>query len=290
MEVIKIIPQGYCNGVKRAIGICKQMAKLDGKKYQLGRLINNKMVNKSVELLGIEIIDDIDSIDNDSTLLVTADGASEKQLKKLENKNVKIVDATCPIVKIIHELINKYELERKILYIGNKNHPEAKNIFEDHQNMININSYNDIDNLDKNAYYYLTNQTTLSHLDVEDLINYAKNKLPNLLVNNQICDATYKRQEAILKIQGDFIIVVGDHLSSNCNRLYELAKKNNPNALVLLIEGVEDLASYDLKKYPKCYITSGASTPNIITDEVIEYLEAYPNKKPVSKIKDTDYL
>lgn len=291
MKVIRVEPQGFCNGVKRAIKICKEACSVEGKTYQLGLLINNKKVNTNIEKLGLEIIypDDLDRIDN-CNLLITADGASKKIYDKLHKKNINIIDATCPIVSNVHKLIFEHSKERQILYIGNPNHPEAKYIILDHPDMIIIKDKDDIDKLDKNKPYYLTNQTTLSMLEVKDLIDYAVKTLPNLIANNQICNATTKRQEAILAVKARFIIIVGDRLSSNCTRLYELAKKNNPSSLVLFIEDVSGLKDYDLSKYDCCYITSGASTPKIITDEVVYYLENYPNIKPQSNISDLEYL
>lgn len=123
-----------------------------------------------------------------------------------------------------------------------------------------------------NDQIFFTNQTTLSSLDVKHLYKLIKEKYPNAQIENEICDATKCRQEAVLNIKGaDCLIVVGDPRSNNTQRLYELGKKRVPT--VYCVESIEDCLQLDLKNVQVCAITSGASTPTILTNQIINYLE-----------------
>jgi 4-hydroxy-3-methylbut-2-enyl diphosphate reductase len=161
----------------------------------------------------------------------------------------------------------------KCFYIGTKNHPEAEGVLG-LSNKIKL-----IDNLNKlpetkSDKIYITNQTTLSLLDLKDFYLKWKNKYPNSIIDNKICLATYERQNALLNQNVDLCIVVGDYSSSNSKKLVEVSEKYGKTKAIL-IESLKDLDLNILKNKKVVSVTSGASTPEFITDEVIKFLEEY---------------
>lgn len=125
---------------------------------------------------------------------------------------------------------------------------------------------------DTNDRLFFTNQTTLSSLDVQHLYDCIQEKYPHALIENEICNATKCRQEAVLNLEGaDCLIVVGDPRSNNTQRLAELGKRRVP--VVYCVESIDDCLKLNLDDVKVCAITSGASTPTILTNQIITYLE-----------------
>ena len=284
MIIDKLNPQGYCNGVKRAINICLEALENPNTKkpiYLLGSVIHNKYVNEEFIKKGAIILEDknktryelLDQI-NEGTVIISAHGVSPKVIAKAKAKNLNIIDTTCPYVSIIHNNIIKYLNEGyTCLYIGTKKHPECEGILEIDSNIININNITDINNLNiNNDKIYITNQTTLSIFDTSDIYNELKNKYPNAILDNKICDSTTKRQLAVInQDKVDLCIVVGDKASSNTKKLAQIA--NNSNINTILVENINDIKDYDFKNINTISITSGASTPSILVDEIIKYIK-----------------
>ena len=284
MIINKLNPQGYCNGVKRAINICLEALENPNTKkpiYLLGSVIHNKYVNEEFIKKGAIILEDknktryelLDQI-NEGTIIISAHGVSPKVIAKAKDKNLNIIDTTCPNVSLIHNNIIKYLNEGYTwLYIGTKKHPECEGILEINSNIININNITDINNLNiNNDKIYITNQTTLSIFDTSEIYNELKNKYPNAILDNKICDSTTKRQLAVInQDKVDLCIVVGDKASSNTKKLAQIA--NNSNINTILVENINDIKDYDFKNINTISITSGASTPSILVDEIIKYIK-----------------
>lgn len=280
MEIIKITPRGYCKGVVKAIEIAKNTRKqYPNKKITiLGMLVHNKHVVEALEALNIQTIDDkkktrselLDEI-NDGIVIFTAHGVSQQVIDKAKNKGLIIVDATCQFVSIIHDLVKeKINEGYEIGYIGKKNHPESEAVLELSKKVHLVETENDLTfNHDK---LFFTNQTTLSYFDIQVLYQKIKEKYPHAIINNEICNATQSRQEAVINTKDlDALIVVGDPHSHNTSKLASIGKKNTEN--VFCVENAYDLLNIDLKQYHRIGITSGASTPTKITNQVIHYLE-----------------
>lgn len=284
MIVNKIIPQGYCNGVKRALDIANKS--LDDPNtikpiYLLGHIIHNKHVVKGLEDKGAIIIDDksktryelLDSINNGSVIF-SAHGVSPLVYEKAKNKGLNIIDTTCPNVLIVHKRMKEYLGKGyECIYIGTKNHPECEGVLGIDDNIKFISSIQDVDNLNiDNQNIYVTNQTTLSKFDMQDIINKLIKKYPNAIIDDKICNATTVRQEAMANQKlVDLCIVVGDKSSSNTKKLAKVSQEIVGIKTILC----EDLASLDkneLNNVKEVSISSGASTPDYIVNEIIEYL------------------
>ena len=282
MEIKRITPSGYCKGVVNAINIVKKTKeKYPNKKiYVLGMIVHNSYVVDSLNSLGIITLDDpfktkeelLDKI-NEGVVIFTAHGISDKIKEKALQKGLIIVDATCIDVLKNKELINSYlNKDYDILYFGKKKHPEAEAVLAISDKIHLISNKEDIENLNiKNEKLVITNQTTMSYLEMDDLLKKVKEKYPNIIVEKEICNATSSRQKALCEIKdGDVLYVVGDKKSNNTSKLVMLGKNNFKK--VFLINKADEINKEDLKQVNKIYVTAGASTPPFLIDEVITYL------------------
>ena len=281
MLVEKIKPQGYCKGVILALEKCIETINNPNTKkpvYLLGMIIHNRFVCDELSKKDIIILDGndkeklLDQIDS-GTVIISAHGVSNKVKEKALVKGLDIVDTTCPDVKKVHDSVLEYlEKGYEILYIGKENHPEAIGILEESAKIHLIDSLEKLDTLDKNIKYYVTNQTTLAHSYIEVYHTIIKELFPNAIIENNICLATTKREVALYDVKTDLIVVVGDYHSSNTQKLVEIAKNKAQSKAVIAIERACDLLKYNLAGYSSACVTSGASTPNEIVDQVIRFL------------------
>lgn len=285
MEIAKVIPSGYCKGVVNAIKIAKEtkLNNPDSPVYVLGMLVHNSFVSKELDELGIVTLDDsikskeelVDEID-DGIIIFTAHGISRNIKSKVIDKGLKYVDASCVDVlktqSIIEDYLNKgYD----VIYFGKKRHPEAEAVLSISDKIHLVTNTTDIDDLKiDNEKIFLTNQTTMSHLELSDLIEYIKTIYPNIVIEEEICNATSSRQKAIEALSDcDLLYVVGDSKSNNTAKLVDIGRKKGIKK-VLLIHTYEDINDEDLKDVNKVYVTAGASTPPYLIEEVINYLSA----------------
>lgn len=284
MEIKRIVPSGYCKGVVNAINIVKKTRIEYPNKniYILGMIVHNSYVSKQMNDLGVITLDDsnkskeelLDEI-NDGVVIFTAHGISDKIKQKAINKGLITVDASCVDVIKNKELIKGYiNKDYDVIYFGKRKHPEAEAILSISDKIHLVCSIDDIDNLNIiNDKIFVTNQTTMSYMEVEDMISYLKNIYPTSLIQKEICNATSSRQLAVTSIEdGDVLYVVGDVKSNNTNKLKELGKKNFKKSF--LISNYKEINKKDLINQNKIYVTAGASTPPNLVDEVIKYLSS----------------
>ncbi|MCD7894486.1 MAG: 4-hydroxy-3-methylbut-2-enyl diphosphate reductase [Erysipelotrichaceae bacterium] len=300
MEVKAIIPRGYCKGVIRAIDIAKKASEEDEDIYILGMIVHNQYIVNALEELGVYTIDHkgktrlelLDEIDH-GTVIITAHGASDAVFQKAKDKGLKVIDASCLDVIKTHDLIKeKLNDGFEILYIGKAGHPEAEGAISiDEQKIHLITSKDDLLSLDKNKKYVMTNQTTMSLYDVYDLCEYAKDLLPHIEIAKETCSATKIRQEAIKNMDDDIdiVFIIGDPHSNNTKKLASIAADNKE---VYMIESIEDLDINVLRNKKKAAISSGASTPTYLTNQVIQFLQQFDendintyNKPKIDKSK-----
>ncbi len=285
MIIRKIEPQGYCNGVKRALNIVNDAINDSSVKrpiYLLGQIIHNKHVVNDFVNKGVIVIEDktktrlelLDQI-NEGTVIFSAHGVSPLVYEKAKEKGLNIIDATCGYVLVVHKKIASHlDDGYDVIYIGTKKHPEVEGVLGISNKIHFVSSLEDIESLNiNNDKIYCTNQTTLSKFDIKDIFNKLKNKFPNITIDDKICDATTVRQLAMKNQEdADLCIVVGDSASSNTKKLYKVSAELRGIKTILC----EDLKTLDKEalKGAKCInISSGASTPDYIVDEIINYLK-----------------
>lgn len=306
MEVIKVSPRGYCHGVVDAMVIARNAAldkSLPRPIYILGMLVHNQNVTKAFEEEGIITLDgksrkEILKKVNGGTVIFTAHGVSPEVRRLAQEKGLVTIDATCPDVTRTHDLIReKTNQGYEVIYIGKKGHPEPEGAVGVAPGRIHlVSTMEDIDNLQISAKKIIvTNQTTMSRWDVEELMDYCLKKYPQAEIHNEICQATQIRQEAVAKQAGeaDVLIVVGDPKSNNSNRLAQVSEEI-AGTKAYRVADVTEIEIEWIKDAKKVAVTAGASTPTPITKEVIEFLEQFDpddqstwereRKVPLSKI------
>ena len=285
MIVYKLKPQGFCKGVENAIKLAKNSISdpnIIKPIYMLGALIHNQHIINELTNLGIIIIDEknktrLELLDliksNSGTIIISAHGASSLVFEKAKERGFDVLDATCPYVSLVHNKVNKHIKDGyDIIYIGTKNHPECEGVIGNN----NINLITNIDDIDSlnisNDKIYVTNQTTLSIYEINNVYNKIKEKYPNAIIDDKICMATTERQKAVYESPNtDLCIIIGDIRSSNTKKLEEVARKKGLNTL--LVDSLDDLKNKLPNNIKSVSITSGASTPDFITNEIIDYLK-----------------
>lgn len=287
MKVKAIVPRGYCKGVVKAIEIAKKASEQEGPVYILGMIVHNQYIVNALEELGVRTIDHkgktrlelLDEIDQ-GTVIITAHGAGENVFVKAKEKGLNVIDASCLDVIKTHGLMkDKLQQGYEILYIGKKGHPEAEGAISiDTEHIHLISTQQDIDQMDPNKSYIITNQTTMSLYDVYDLCEYAKKTLPHVEIEKETCTATKVRQEAIGNIEDDvdIVFIVGDPHSNNTQKLASIASQKKD---VYMIESLQDLDIETLKGKHFAAVSSGASTPTYLTNQVIEFLKQFDETK-----------
>lgn len=295
MKATEIKPNGFCNGVKRAIKMIIDIANDKNTIkpiYMFGYLVHNKkIINSLIEEYNIILIKDNFSAKlkeiKTGTIIFTAHGISPDIYEIAENKKLNIVDTTCPnVLKIQNIIKEKIKENYNVVVIGNKNHPEINSYLGISKKVSLYDKEKDYRNIDN---IFVINQTTLIYEDVLKIYQQIKDINPNCEIVEEVCNATKVRQKAILDNldKYDLFIIIGDKLSNNCDSLYKLAKNYQKDAIK--IESCEELNEIDLSKYQNIAVTAGASTPPAILDEVI--IQINNNTKEFkSNLKNIDYI
>ncbi len=285
IKVNKIEPQGYCNGVKRALNIVNDAIEDPKTKkpiYLLGQIIHNKYVVDMLIDAGVKVIDDknktrLELLDliNDGSVVLSAHGVSPDVYTKAINKGLNIIDTTCGNVLIVHKKIKQFlDLNYTCLYIGTPNHPECEGVLGISNEIKLISNINDLDNLRITGNIYVTNQTTLSKFDIADIYKKINALYPNAILDDKICNATTIRQNAMAnQKKADLCIVVGDKKSSNTKKLVKVSQ-DIAKIPTVLCENLDDLDKSLLNNIKTVNISSGASTPDLLVNEIINYIEA----------------
>lgn len=282
MKIFLANPRGMCAGVERAINIANNALKIYGSPiYIHHELVHNKYVVDSLKQKGMIFIENVKNVPKNSILIFSAHGVSKKVRKLAQERCLTILDATCPLVKKVHNEVSKSSMQGKeVILIGHKNHPEVIGTLGQYENkngkIYLVESLKDVQKLKvKNTNnLFFTTQTTLSIDDTDKIVLKLKNRFPKIHGPHKqdICFATENRQNAVKLLVKlvDLILVIGSKNSSNSNRLLELAQKSQKPAY--LIDNNHDLNFFWFKNIKKVGITSGASAPEILTEKIISHL------------------
>ncbi|WP_457679327.1 4-hydroxy-3-methylbut-2-enyl diphosphate reductase [Thermovibrio sp.] len=273
MEIKVAKSAGFCWGVKRAVNMAVDTLKKNGKTKCLGELIHNKREIERLEKLGMEFIEETQELKEGDTVIIRSHGVSPKVIKELKEKGVSIVDTTCPFVKDVHEKAMKLEKEGyPVLILGNPKHPEVIGIAGHVKEPMVINSLKELSKLPKMAKLGVVCQTTLNLNFFKEAISELALKVKELKVYNTICSATSIRQREAKELakRVDVMLVIGGKNSSNTTKLYQTSKSVNPNSYH--IESKDEIEPDWFKGAKSVGITAGASTPEWVIEEVINYL------------------
>jgi len=282
MEIIRASVLGFCFGVRRAVELAEKALEdsAGNKVYSLGPLIHNESALKALSEKGLETVEEneIEKIPENSAVIIRAHGVGPTVISRLEERNCKIIDATCPRVKASQKMVERYTYQNDyVVLTGDKNHGEVIGIagyagknfsliqdFDEAQKFI----LNECD--DKNLI--LLSQTTYSPMEFERIESLFKERFKNLAVMNTICPATNERQDSLQELckKVDGILVIGGKGSANTKRLFQTAEKNCSHAAH--IQSSSDIPEefFSLKTVG---ITAGASTPDSIIEDVESFLK-----------------
>ncbi|MBQ2117120.1 MAG: 4-hydroxy-3-methylbut-2-enyl diphosphate reductase, partial [Lachnospiraceae bacterium] len=233
MEVVLAKSSGFCFGVKRAVDKVYEQTKTEGKKiYTYGPIIHNEEVVKDLEEKGVVVINDKDELANthEGCVVIRSHGVSKDIYELIEQNHLECVDATCPFVKRIHNIVEKESANgRKIIIIGNDGHPEVEGIkgwSKTPACVIESKDEAEKFTTDKDEKLCIVSQTTFNYKKFKDLVEIFEKKGYDIIVANTICNATEERQREALELaaKADVMIVIGGTHSSNTRKLYELCK------------------------------------------------------------------
>ncbi|HIN37680.1 MAG TPA: 4-hydroxy-3-methylbut-2-enyl diphosphate reductase [Dehalococcoidia bacterium] len=275
MEVLLSSPRGFCAGVVRAIDVVDICLRKYGPPvYVKHQIVHNPYVVNDLERRGAITVEDVDEIPEDSLVIFSAHGSPPEDFVKAKARNLKVIDAVCPLVTKVHNEAKKYRREgKKVVLVGHKGHQEVRGTMgQVEMTLIDDASYDELSTWDANQEVAVLTQTTLSVGDTAQAIDAIREKFPDAVVRNDICYATTNRQDAVTKMASsvDLVLVIGAENSSNCNRLREVAESLGVESY--LINGPEEIDPSWLEGKDKVGITSGASTPEVLVESVIEKL------------------
>lgn len=284
MNIYLANPRGFCAGVDRAIEIVERALEIfSAPIYVRHEVVHNRYVVNNLIEKGAVFVEELNEIPDGATVIFSAHGVSQKVRSEAQARDLRIFDATCPLVTKVHLEVAKHERKSEdVILIGHAGHPEVEGTLGQYKKNPDSEIYlvemvTDVESLQvKNpeALAYVT-QTTLSVDDTKNIINALRKKFPAIAGprKDDICYATQNRQDAVRELSDnvDVFLVIGSANSSNSNRLRELAEKQKVNAY--LIDGVEDIDNDWFRNAKSIGVTAGASAPEVLVQQVIEKLE-----------------
>ena len=281
MKVLLASPRGFCAGVERAIEIVDRALEKHGPPiYVRHEVVHNKYVVNNLKNKGVVFVDEISQIPKGNVVIFSAHGVSQRVRNQAKSMTATIYDATCPLVTKVHkEVVRRQKQNHQVILIGHKNHPEVEGTLgqsTDINSISLVESIEDLRSLDYQPDIDLsyTSQTTLSVDDTILLTEALETKFPWIQApkKNDICYATQNRQDSVKAIIEDVeaLIVIGSKNSSNSNRLKEIAEKKQKPAY--LIDDSDDISSDWLSGINSVGVTAGASAPEVLVQEVVNYL------------------
>ncbi|MDE4005442.1 4-hydroxy-3-methylbut-2-enyl diphosphate reductase [Glaesserella parasuis] len=283
MNIILANPRGFCAGVDRAISIVELVLEIHGAPiYVRHEVVHNRFVVDGLKAKGAIFVEELDEVPDGAIVIFSAHGVSQSVRHEAKRRELKVFDATCPLVTKVHMQVARASKKgTKAILIGHEGHPEVVGTMGQYDNekggIFLVEDVEDIAKLGLKEDEDLTfmTQTTLSIDDTSDVIEALKQKYPAIQGprKNDICYATTNRQQAVRELAklAQLVLVVGSKNSSNSNRLAELASRmGTPSQL---IDGPQDIDPNWLQGVTTIGITAGASAPEILVQSVVEHLK-----------------
>ena len=278
-RVLVAAPRSFCAGVVRAIDIVEKLLEQHGPPvYVRHEIVHNVHVVRDLEARGAVFVESEDDVPEGALVVLSAHGVAPQVYRRCEERNLKVVDAVCPLVSKVHAEARRYGGRGlKIALVGHAGHVEVEGTMgEAPEAMMLVETPEDVANLELEEgeqLAYLT-QTTLSLDDTADVVDALRERFPDLVgpPSADICYATQNRQDAVKKIceEATVVLVVGSRTSSNANRLVEVAHARGAKAYLIDDEG--DLDEAWLAGHETVGLTAGASSPDLLVDRVVARL------------------
>jgi len=281
MKILLAKPRGFCAGVDRAIEIVETALKVYGRPvYVRHEIVHNRHVVESLRAKGAIFVETLDEVPDDVPVIFSAHGVPKSVWSEAAKRQLKAIDATCPLVLKVHQEVDRdYREGYELILIGHAGHPEVIGTLGQVPDKFHlVSSVEDVQNLsvdDPEHLSYVT-QTTLSIDECKDIVEALHRRFPKIKGPRQedICYATQNRQNAVKELAQtvDLFLVLGAPNSSNSNRLKELSEQRGVRAH--LIESFRDIQPDWLEGVRTVGITAGASAPEVLVGEVIDYLKS----------------
>ena len=293
MKVLVAQKCGFCNGVRNAIRMAEKILAQEGPRkagsgshevgtryqrnvYSLGPIIHNRDVVQRLAKAGLKTVKTVEEIQS-GTVIIRSHGAAPEQIAKFKEKGLKIVDATCVLVKRLQHIAKELKEDSyKVVIIGDENHPEVQAVVGCAQDAIVIADESDLHKLPKNAKLGVICQTTQSPEHFGKMLGtIGRSSFSEMKVINTLCKEAIKRQESAVQLcrQVDVMFVLGGLQSANTRKLAELCKKINKQTFHL--QNWNELDKSILLGKNIAGVTAGASTPQWIIDEFVKNLQAF---------------
>ena len=273
-------PRGFCAGVDRAIEIVELSLKRYGAPiYVRHEIVHSRHVVNSLRKRGAVFVEELDEVPDGAQVIFSAHGVAQRVWEEARQRNLKVIDATCPLVIKVHNEVHRdYSNNYELILIGHAEHPEVVGTLGQVPDKFHlVSSVDDVETLEVENTEHLSyvTQTTLSVDECSEIVEALNRRFPGIKGPHQedICYATQNRQNAVKELAKfvDLILVIGSPNSSNSNRLRELAERFAVPAY--LIDSYEDIRLEWLKDVEAIGVTAGASAPEILVSEVVAYLK-----------------
>lgn len=291
MQILLANPRGFCAGVDRAIDIVERAIELFGAPiYVRHEVVHNRYVVERLRSLGAVFVEELDEVPDDATVIFSAHGVARAVQEEAHRRDLKVFDATCPLVTKVHMEVSRYAREgREVILIGHEGHPEVEGTMGQFDTqyggrIVLVETPEDVDRIeikDPVRLAFVT-QTTLSVDDTQRVVDALRRRFPTLTTprKEDICYATQNRQDAVKRLveRCDIILVVGSPSSSNSNRLREIAEKAGIPGY--LIDGPEDMKREWFEGKGVVGVTAGASAPEVLVERVVARLREWGGQLP----------
>lgn len=278
MKFFLLEPRGFCFGVKNALEIVEDVLKNNPHKkiYVYNEIVHNKVIVEDLRRRGVTFTQEEIEVPDGAVVIFSAHGISPITRSLFMNRNIVIVDATCPLVAKVHEEVIDYTKKGyHVIYIGNPSHDEVRGVVaEAPENITVVQTEEDLARAAGYDKYVVLNQTTLNLFETEDL----RRKIVSRFVNVQfpkiedICYATSSRQQAVKEaaVKCDAFIVIGSANSSNSKKLMEIASSCGSKSI--LVDDASELTKEWLQGAENLCITAGASAPEYLVQKMAKRL------------------
>ena len=278
MKIIVAKDAGYCFGVRQAVDQAYKTSKEFGDVYMLGHIVHNEHVVKDLEKAGTKVVKSLDQVPKDKPLLFRAHGTEPNIWDIAQDKNINIVDATCPLVTEIHEEVKRLEMDgRQIIIIGDHGHDEVAGISSQVEKPIVISNAIEAMKLKKMKRAGVVSQSTQMIENIQEIISILLTKVGDLNFVNTICFPTKRNHEQIKKMAKivDVMIIIGSFTSANSKRLTQLALERNTYSFQ--VTDSNDIDNDWFADTGTVGISAGASTPDNIINDVIQHVKKIRN-------------
>ncbi len=275
-KIILAEPRGFCAGVDRAVEAVRSALRAYGRPlYVRHQIVHNRFVLEALEKEGAIFVENLDEVPEGQRVIFSAHGVAPSEWERAKERNLRVIDATCPLVTKVHLEVERYAQEgRTVILVGHAGHEEVKGTLGVAPGKVvlvgSVEEARDLRIEDPQRVAAVT-QTTLSVDDTREIMETLKERFPALLTpkTDDICYATQNRQNAVKELVGvtDVVLVVGSRQSSNANRLVEVARQRGARAF--LVDSIADVEPAMLEGVKALGLTASASSPEWLVEEII---------------------